>query len=68
MVFGSLPSGSTGPFIVGTIAAAGAGLIAIELLLGYVRRHNYTVFVLYRLAAAGAILILIATGVKSASF
>jgi len=27
---------------VGTIAAAGVGLIAIDLLLGYLRRHDYT--------------------------
>jgi undecaprenyl pyrophosphate phosphatase UppP len=44
------------------------GLIAIDLLLGYVRRHDYSVFVLYRLAAAAAILIVIATGVRSATF
>jgi undecaprenyl-diphosphatase len=68
VVFSSLPPGSTGPFIVGTIAAAGMGLIAIDLLLGYVRRHDYSVFVLYRLCAAAAILILIATGVKDATF
>ncbi len=68
VVFGSLPSGSTGPFVVGTIAAAGAGLIAIDLLLGYLRRHDYSVFVLFRLAAAAAILLLIATGVKDATF
>ena len=68
VVFGSLPSGSTGPFVVGTIAAAGAGLIAIELLLGYVRRHNYSIFVLYRLCLAAAILIIIATGVREATF
>jgi len=68
VVFGSLPPGSTGPFIVGTIAAAGAGLIAIDVLLGYVRRHDYSVFVLYRLCAAAAILIVIATGVREATF
>ena len=68
VVFTSLPPGSTGPFIVGTIAAAGMGLIAIDLLLGYVRRHDYSAFVLYRLAAAAAILIVIATGVRSATF
>ena len=68
VVLESLPPGSTGPFIVGTIAAAGMGLIAIDLLLGYVRRHDYSAFVLYRLAAAGAILIVIATGVRSATF
>ncbi|HEU5065931.1 MAG TPA: undecaprenyl-diphosphatase UppP [Gaiellaceae bacterium] len=68
VVFGELPSGSTGPFVVGTIAAAGAGLIAIELLLGYVRRHDYTIFVVYRLCLAAAILIIIATGVRGATF
>jgi undecaprenyl-diphosphatase len=68
VVFGTLPPGSTGPFVVGTIAAAGAGLIAIDVLLGYLRRHDYSVFVLYRLAAALAIVVLIATGVRDATF
>jgi undecaprenyl-diphosphatase len=68
VVFGTLPSGSTGPFVVGTIAAAGAGLIAIELLLDYVRRHDYSVFVIYRLVLAAAILGLIAIGVRDATF
>jgi undecaprenyl-diphosphatase len=68
VVLGSLPSGSTGPFVVGTIAAAGAGLIAIDLLLGYVRRHDYSIFVIYRLCLAAAILVIIATGVREATF
>jgi undecaprenyl-diphosphatase len=68
VVFGNLPSGWEGPFPVGTIAAAGAGLIAIDLLLGYLRRHDYTLFVVYRLCLAAAILIIIATGVRSATF
>lgn len=68
VVFGDLPPGSTGPFIVGTIAAAGAGLIAIDLLLGYLRRHDYSLFVVYRLIAAAAILAIIAAGLRSATF
>lgn len=68
VLFGTLPSGWVGPFMVGTLAAAGAGLLAIEWLLGYVRRHDYSLFVLYRLLAAVAILLLIATGVRAASF
>jgi undecaprenyl-diphosphatase len=68
VVFGSLPSGWEGPFIVGTVAAAGMGLIAIDLLLGYLRRHDYTVFVVYRLCLAAAILLVIATGVRDATF
>jgi undecaprenyl-diphosphatase len=68
VLLASLPSGSTGPFIVGMIAAAGAGLLAIELLLGYVRRHDYTIFVVYRLCLAAAILIIIVTGMREATF
>jgi hypothetical protein len=36
--------------------------VAIELLLGYLRRHDYTPFVIYRLVLAAAILIVIASG------
>jgi len=68
LVFGSLPSGWEGPFLVGTIASAGAGLIAIDLLLGYVRRHDYSLFVIYRLALAAAIAIIIVTGARDATF
>jgi undecaprenyl-diphosphatase len=68
VVFGELPSGSTGPFVVGMLAAAGSGLLAIEGLLGYVRRHDYSIFVWYRLALALVVLLLIASGVRSAGF
>ena len=64
----SLPAGSTGPFIVGTIAAAGVGLIAIDVLLGYLRKHNYTPFVIYRLVLAAAIAAIILSGWRGASF
>src|SRR5207249_6452677 len=60
VVFHSLPAGSTGPFIVGTLAACAVGLVAIDVLLGYVRRHNYSAFALYRLAVAAAVVIIIA--------
>jgi len=68
VVLGELPSGSTGPFVVGTLAAIGSGLLAIEGLLGYVRRHDYSLFVWYRLAAAAAVLLLIVSGARSAGF
>jgi undecaprenyl-diphosphatase len=68
IVLDPLPSGSTGPFVVGMLAAAGSGLLAIDWLLGYVRRHNYSVFVIYRLAVAAFVLILIATGARDATF
>ncbi len=68
VVFQSLPAGSLGPFVVGTLAAAAIGLVAIDLLLGYVRRHNYTLFVIYRLVLAAAILLVIASGWRGAHF
>ena len=68
VVFGDLPPGSTGPFVVGVIAAAVSGLVAIEALLGYVRRHDYSAFVLYRVVVAAAVLLLIAAGVREATF
>jgi undecaprenyl-diphosphatase len=68
VLLGDLPPGWEGPFLVGMIAAAGSGLLAIWGLLGYVRRHNYTVFVVYRLIVAAAILLLIATNVLPATF
>ena len=59
IVLDPLPAGSAGPFIVGTIASAAVGLVAIDLLLGYVRRHSYLPFVLYRLVIAALIVIVI---------
>lgn len=63
-----LPAGWAGPFAVGMLAAAGSGLIAIWGLLGYLRRHDYSLFVVYRLLAALAVLILIVSGVRASTF
>ena len=63
-----LPAGSAGPFAVGMIAAAVVGLLAIWSLLGYVRRHTYSVFVVYRLVLAAAVLIVIAAGWRGRNF
>jgi undecaprenyl-diphosphatase len=68
VLLGDLPPGSSGPFLVGMIASAGSGLLAIWGLLGYVRNHDYTLFVVYRLVVAGFVLLLIATGVREATF
>jgi undecaprenyl-diphosphatase len=68
VLLGDLPAGWVGPFVVGTVAAAGSGLVAIWGLLEYVRRHDYSVFVVYRLAAAAFVLLLISTGVREAGF
>lgn len=63
-----LPAGSAGPFVVGMLAAAAVGLVAIEALLGFVRGHDYRPFVYYRLLAAAAILVLIAANVRDSTF
>ena len=68
VVLADLPTGMGGPFVVGVLASLASGLVAILFLLDFVRRHTYDAFVVYRLAAAVAILLLIATGVRSASF
>jgi undecaprenyl-diphosphatase len=68
VVLGDLPAGWEGPFVVGTLAAALSGLAAIRGLLGYVRRHDYSVFVVYRLLAATIVLLLITSGVREAGF
>ncbi len=68
VVLADLPPGTTGPFVVGSLASFASALVAISALLGYVRRHDYTVFVVYRLLVAAIVLLLIATGARSAGF
>lgn len=68
VVLGDLPDGWTGPFLVGTLAALGSGLLAIQWLLDYVRRHTYGVFVVYRLIVAALVLLAIVGGVRDATF
>ena len=68
VLLGELPAGWEGPFLVGTLAALGSGLLAIEWLLGYVRRHTYGVFVVYRLVAALVVLLVIVSGIRAATF
>ena len=68
VVFGDLPHGWKGPFVVGTLAALGSGLLAIEWLLGYVRRHTYGVFVVYRFVVAAIVLVAIVSGIRDATF
>ena len=63
-----LPPGVGGPMVVGTIAAAVSGYVAIVFLLRLVRTTSYRPFVLYRYAAGIAILIVIATGLRPATF
>ncbi|HUB99139.1 MAG TPA: undecaprenyl-diphosphatase UppP [Solirubrobacterales bacterium] len=63
-----LPDGVAGPMIVGTIAAAVSGYFAISFLLRLVRTSSYRPFVLYRYIAGVVILLIIATGLRPATF
>jgi undecaprenyl-diphosphatase len=63
-----LPSGVGGPIVAGIIASALSGYLAIFGLLKFVRTHSYDIFVVYRVVIGIGILILIATGVRAATF
>ena len=68
VLLGDLPKGWQGPFVVGTLAALGSGLLAIDWLLGFVRTNTYGVFVVYRLVVAAVVLLAIVSGVREATF
>ncbi len=61
-----LPAGTAVPFAVGIVSAALSGFAAIWGLLAYLRRHDFTPFVVYRLAVGVGALALIVLGVRSA--
>jgi undecaprenyl-diphosphatase len=63
-----LPPDVAGPMIAGTIAAAVSGYLAISFLLRLVRTTSYRPFVYYRYVAGVAILLIIATGLRPATF
>jgi len=63
-----LPDGVVGPMILGVTASAISGYLAISWLLRLVRRRNYDVFVIYRIAMAIVVLSVIASGIRDATF
>jgi len=54
-------------FLAGFLAAAVSGFLVIWFLLRYLRTHDFLIFMLYRLAVAGLVFLLIATGTRSAT-
>ncbi len=60
-----LPAGTGTPFIVGMVSAALSGFVAVWFTLRYLKNHDFTVFVIYRIVVGVAILLLIAFGVRS---
>ena len=57
------PHLSWGPTILATVLAFGIGLVVIHWLLKYVSKHNFSIFVWYRLALAAVVAGLLLTGV-----
>ncbi len=63
-----LPGGWERPFLIGIVAAAIAGLVAIWGLLAFLRSRTYTPFAVYRLIAGSGVLLLILAGVRPADY
>lgn len=57
------PNLAWGPTIVATVIAFGVGLAVIHWLLKYVSKHNFSIFVWYRLALAALVAVLLLTNV-----
>lgn len=59
--------GHAAEFVAGTVASAISGFVVIWGLLRYLKRHDFTVFLGYRVAVAALVVILIATNVRDAT-
>ena len=63
-----LPDGVAGPIVVGVLASAVSGYLAIAGLLRFIRTRSYDVFVVYRILIGAAVLLAIASGLREATF
>jgi undecaprenyl-diphosphatase len=59
--------GYASEFFWGFVSSAVSGFLVIWGLLRYLRSHDFKIFMVYRLAVAALVLLLIATGVRSAT-
>jgi len=59
-----IPSGFVAPFVWGTIASGLSGWLAIAWLLRLLRTRSFTPFVVYRVVAGIAIIVVFATGLR----
>ena len=55
----NLITGATGTFIIGVIVSFVFGLLCIKFLLTYIKKHNYDIFMWYRLVLALIVLIVL---------
>jgi len=60
-----LPPNTATPFLAGIVSAAISGFVAIWFTLAYLKRHNFNLFVVYRIVFGVGVLILIGAGVRS---
>ncbi len=61
---GGLPPGTGGAFVAGVVASAVTGAAAIWLVLRVVKTSTFLPFVIYRVVAGTAVLLLLATGLR----
>jgi undecaprenyl-diphosphatase len=59
--------GHAAEFVAGVVASAISGFVVIWGLLRYLKRHDFTVFLWYRVAVAALVVILIVTNVRDAT-
>jgi len=62
-----IPPGMRSPFIAGIVASALSGFFVIAFLLKYLRRHDFALFMWYRIAVAALVLGVAAGGARSAT-
>jgi undecaprenyl-diphosphatase len=62
-----IPPGFAWPFVWGTFASAISGFLVIWGLLSYLRRRDFTPFVIYRFVVAALVVGLIVSGVRPAT-
>jgi undecaprenyl-diphosphatase len=62
-----IPAGMGGPFLWGMVSAAVSGFLVIWFLLSYLRRHDFMVFLWYRIAVPVIVFAIIIAGVRPAS-
>lgn len=59
-----IPAGMGWPFFWGFVSAAVSGFLVIAFLLTYLRRHDFGIFMWYRIAVAALAIALVVTGVR----
>jgi undecaprenyl-diphosphatase len=59
--------GHAAEFVAGMVASAISGFVVIWGLLKYLKRHDFTVFLWYRIAIAAVVVILIVTNIRDAT-